>query len=85
MLRGSMVFLTHRRIKSDLMKSKSLNFGPTSSIDEKINLAVKKLEKIKIVFNDDLYEEVKEIKEENEPEGSDKKKDEIKDIDKNEK
>ena len=83
MLRGSMAFLTHRRIKSDLMKSK-ITLGSTSSTDEKINLAGKKLEKMKVVFNDDLYEEVKEIKEENEPEGSDKENDEKKDKDKNE-
>ena len=39
MLRGSMTFLTHRRIKSDLIKSKNLNLGSSSSsTDEKINL-----------------------------------------------
>ena len=83
MLRGSMAFLTHRRIKSDLMKSK-INLGNISSTDEKINLDGKKLEKMKIVFNDDLYEEVKEVNEENELESSEKENDEKKEKDKNE-
>ena len=86
MLRGSMTFLTHRRIKSDLIKSKNLNLGSSSSsTDEKINLGGKKLEKMKIMFDDDLYEEVKEVKEESEPEGSDKENDEKEKKEKNDK
>ena len=70
-LRGSMTFLNKRGANLDLLKSKSLNLYKSSS-DEKLNLGGKKLEKMKFMFNDDLYEDVKEIKEENEQEGSDK-------------
>ena len=76
MLRGSMTFLNNRGANPDLMKSKTLNVK--SSTDEKLNLGNKKLEKMKFIFNDDLYEEVKEVKEENEPEGSDKENDDKK-------
>ena len=48
-------------------KRKSMNLK--SSTDEKLNLGGKKLEKLKYMFSDDIYEEVKE---ENEGEGSDK-------------
>ena len=48
-------------------KRKSMNLK--SSTDEKLNLGGKKLEKMKYILSDDIYEEVKE---ENEGEGSDK-------------
>ena len=48
-------------------KRKSMNLK--SSTDEKLNLGGKNLEKLKYMFSDDIYEEVKE---ENEGEGSDK-------------
>ena len=76
MLRGSMTFLNNRGSNPDFLKSKTLNIYKSFS-DEKLNLGGKKLEKMKFMFNDDLYEEVKEVKEENEQEGgSDKEKNE---------
>ena len=71
MLRGSMTFLSNNRGSNFNLKNKVVNMK--SSTDEKLNLGGKKLEKMKFIFNDDIYEEVKE---ENEGEGSDKEKEE---------
>ena len=58
--------MENKGIGLESLKGKSTNLK--SSTDEKLNIGGKKLEKMKYMFTDDIYEEVKE---ENEGEGSD--------------
>ena len=74
-LRSSMMNLGTKKLGLNLSKNRNLNMK--SSTDEKLDLGGKKLEKMKFIFNEDIYED---IKEENEGEGSDKE-----NTDKNEK
>ena len=68
-IRNNMNFAGNKQ-SFDSIKRKSANVK--SSNDDKLNIGEKNVEKMKFIFNEDIYDEVKEVKEENEGEESDK-------------
>mgnify|MGYP006916136769 CR=1 FL=1 len=75
--------MKHQRgISLDMMKSLSSEVIGNVNINEDKekdigDIDINKLDKLKNIFNQDIFEEIKEVKEENEAEGSDNKKNKI--------